>query len=336
MSLEDFILLTRRVAVRWRLIGSFALLGFLTSTSLLLIRTRTYLVSATLGTVTSSGGGDSRLAAVASQLGVTDLSALRSGGSALTPDLLVQILRSNVVLRRILNRRVLAGETSDSFSVVDYLLGSAPPPNSSRRALEKRQRSARGALLNHLELSKNRLTSSVDLSIEMDNPSVAFAVASWLVKEADAVVRSVSQEQARSQRQFIEQRIGEQALAVRTAELRATEFLERNSEFRASPRLVFAYAALERELQLHQQLLVALKQSADQERIRELRDVPNIVVLDEPVLPSAPEGRPFRIVAALGFIGGALIGIFVAFRRDLYALLAVRAPRTDERPPSVG
>ena len=97
------------------------------------------------------------------------------------------------------------------------------------------------------------------------------------------------------------------------------EFLQANRNFANSPTLTFEFERFQREVALQQQVLVALAQSFEEARIREVRDVPVITVIESPSLPVRPDRRGRALRGLLGVLLGGSLGALVAFTRGMFA-----------------
>ena len=101
--------------------------------------------------------------------------------------------------------------------------------------------------------------------------------------------------------------------ALREAEDRLQEFLQRNRMGVGSSEIAFQRDRLQRELGLRQQLYTTLAQNRAEARSREVRDTPVITVLEEPRLPVVPESRRVALKTVLGGLMGGLLGLLIAF-----------------------
>jgi hypothetical protein len=86
-----------------------------------------------------------------------------------------------------------------------------------------------------------------------------------------------------------------------------------------SPELVFARDHLQRDVDLNQQVVTSLAQSLEDARIREVRDIPVITVIEPPVAQTTPESRGRLRRGMLGIALGGGIAIALALIWDLLA-----------------
>jgi uncharacterized protein involved in exopolysaccharide biosynthesis len=95
---------------------------------------------------------------------------------------------------------------------------------------------------------------------------------------------------------------------LRSAEDRLQDFLKSNRQFASSPDLTFERDRLQRYVALKQQVFTSLTQSYEDVRIREVRDIPVITLLESPSVPTLPEPRKRLFGLLVGILLGALIG----------------------------
>jgi uncharacterized protein involved in exopolysaccharide biosynthesis len=145
-------------------------------------------------------------------------------------------------------------------------------------------------------------------------------IATKLLDVLNAFNLARRQSQARSERQFIEDRLAAARAESRVAENRLQNFLTGNRTVFNSPVLQFEQQRLQRDVTITQQVLLTLTQSFEQARIEEVRDTPVITIIEPPNLPVDPQPRGLvkGVLAALvaGVVLAALWAVgFEALRR---------------------
>jgi tyrosine-protein kinase Etk/Wzc len=141
---------------------------------------------------------------------------------------------------------------------------------------------------------------------------VSLELAERLVKGVNQFNLETRKSQAAAERQFVEAQAAAAEVALREAEDRLQNFLQRNRETGGSPQLVFERDRLQRDVNLRQQLYSTLLQSREEAKIREVRDTPVITVIEPPRLPIVGESRKTIQKFLMGAFAGAVIGIFTA------------------------
>lgn len=134
------------------------------------------------------------------------------------------------------------------------------------------------------------------------------------------------QSQARSERQFTEQRVQAAQKELEQAEDSLQTFLVANRTYQDSPRLTFEASRLQRRVDLRQQVYVQLVGSYEQARISEIRNTPVITVVD----PPEGSGRPrfsMGMTVGVSFLAGLAIGVLFAFLREYFRSLQHERPQ---------
>jgi uncharacterized protein involved in exopolysaccharide biosynthesis len=290
------------VVLRWRrLILVLAVLGGLLGLTRGLASTRVY-KSTAIFIPQGSEGSSSGLLAAADQLGIR----VPSSGTGWGPAMYTEVLRSNAILEPIaFDTVVVAEQGKRRVALLDLL-----EINGGSQALRAdRGVKAVSALVKSEEVKQ---LGGVRLSVTTPWPSVSFQLAEKLVRGVNQFNTETRQSQAATERRFVEAQAGEAERALRVAEDRLQDFLERNRVF-GSPDLVLQRDRLQREVGLRQQLYTTLMQSREEARIREVRNTPVITVLEEPRLPVSGEPRGSVQKAILGTLGGGALGLLLAF-----------------------
>jgi tyrosine-protein kinase Etk/Wzc len=318
---DEFTLFALGVVVlrRRRLILLLALTGALLGAIAGLRQPREYVSSATF--VPQESGDASGLSQAVAQLGLHPASNSGSWG----PPVYVELMHSRPILERLAIDTLQVTEMGGKrIPIMDVLEVSDPLP---ARRLQLAVESLRGKV----EASEQRALSAVRLDVTTRWPSVSLALAQRLVARINEFNIETRKSQAAAERQFAETQSLDAERALRQAEDRMQSFLQQNHGSSSSPELAFQRDRLQRDVTLRQQSYTTLLLSANEARLREVRDTPLITVLEEPRLPLAPESRNVAVRTLLGGLGGAAIAVLVAFL--LNALASARekdAPRSRE------
>lgn len=295
-----FALGTRLLTNRWRLVAwmlAGAVIGILS------VATKPVLYTASAsfvpqGQVDASGGG---LARFAGEFGVT----LPGSGQAQSSEFYAMLLHSRAVLNEIANDTITVPELAGQKRTVFQLFGVEGGSAASRE--EQAVTELRGVI----KPSVTRTTGVVHVTVGTRWPSVSLAIATRLVQGVNDYNQRTRQGQAVSERKFVEGRLAVAGSNLRAAEDRLQRFLSTNREFARSPELTFQHERLQRDLVFQQQLFTSLTQGLEEARIREVRDMPVVSVVEAPFVSTNPEGKGRRTRAFLGFAIGGLLGIVV-------------------------
>lgn len=297
---EISVLALASMMLRWRrTIIALAVAGGVLGVAKGLTTTRVYKSGATF-IPQGSESGASGLSVAAGQLGV------RLANMSWGPAMYVQVLRSRALLEPLaLDTLVVAEQGGRRVAVMDlFQIKAATPPLRVDRAI--------ASLLGFVRAEEVRSLGAVRLSVTTPWASVSLALAEKLVRGVNEFDFKTRKSQATAERQFVETQGAEAERALRSAEDRMLAFLERNRTI-GSPDLMLERDRLQREITLRQQLYTSLLQSSAEARMREVRDTPVITVLEEPRLPTLGEPRNSLTKGVLGALGGAMIGVLLAF-----------------------
>ena len=280
---------------RWALAG-----GVLAG---LLVLTKPTLYTTTASFIPQgSDGGRSGLAGLAGQFGIS----LPSSSDALSPDFYVRLITSRELLDGIVRDTVPVAEQANRRVPYLTLLG-AKGSASNRREEDGVRR-----LSKMIRASASKTTGLVDFSVSSQWPSVSAAIAAAVIAGINDFNQRLRQEQAGAERKFVEGRLAIAGTELRAAEDRLEAFLRNNRQFANSPDLSFQHDRLQRDISLKQQVFTSLTQSYEEVRMREVRDIPVITLVEAPVVPAAPDPSGRVLSVLLGILLGAFAGVVLA------------------------
>jgi uncharacterized protein involved in exopolysaccharide biosynthesis len=263
----------------------------------------------------SGGDGDlGALRSLAGQFGLP-LGGANAGPSA---DFYAGLVSSDVVLDSIVADSI--PRASEGFMAIEELLTGSKTASDRRteRAREKSRKAVRASL--------DRRTNVVTVRVRTTSREGSLRISELLLARVNEVNLRMRQTRARDERRFMEERTQTARVALLVAENDLQAFMERNRDY-GTPRLKFGFERLNRAVSLRQQLLATLEQALEDARLREVRDVPVITVLQPPssLIRPDPQGRLTALV--LGVLISLLFGgAFVIVR----LFLERRFARDDE------
>jgi uncharacterized protein involved in exopolysaccharide biosynthesis len=285
---------------RWRILR-YMLAGGVVAVLPILFQKLTYTANASfVPQVLDAQPSDLR--SLVGQFGVS----LGGGSSSQSPQFYADLLRSPVILRPI---------AADSFAVSEegptrkaFLdLMSVKGDNYNRRIEQGIQ-----VLQNVISVRVARETGVLNLAVTTQWPSVSAAISNKAVDGVNAFNLSTRKSQAVEERRFTEARLAEARVVLRDAEDRLQSYLQRNRQLQMSAEINFERDRLQREVALQQEIVGSLAKSYEEVRIREVRDVPVITVIERASVPTEPNPRGRIKRALLGMLLGGLFGILLA------------------------
>ena len=259
------------------------------------------------------------LSGLAGQLGVSMPAAATTNSS----DFYSKLLRSPALLREIARDTfVVAGEGGPRARPFLELFDIPPGNPRYREQLAVRQ------LQSMVHTSVDKTTGIVEFSLATRWPEVSQAIATSLLNGVNEFNQRSRQAQAAAERHFLQGRLDIANAELRSAEDRLQRFLSANRMI-ASPQLSFERDRLEREVEMRQQVVLALTESYEDAQLREVRNTPLITPIEAPTAPAwaEPRGRVLRVL--LGVIAGGLVGVLLSF------LAFVAARRRHQGSPEI-
>jgi uncharacterized protein involved in exopolysaccharide biosynthesis len=283
--------------------------GGVLSVALWLLLPPTYTASTTF---VPEAGAQSRLpqglSGIAGQLGIT-----LAQGPAESPRFYGQVLRSRQIMERVLQTRYRipggAPNPADSASLLQLLdISGRNLADSIERGIKQ--------LNSQLSVSVDNQTNIVTVSIQARDRLLAATVANSFVQYLNDFNAQTRQSQARERRKFVEQRVAQAGLELRSVEDSVRTFYERNRGWQESARLVFEEAGLRRQVTIGQEVYLTLKRDYENARIEEVNDTPVITVIDIAAPPQRQSSPRLRLLLPLALAIATILACIWAYAGD--------------------
>jgi uncharacterized protein involved in exopolysaccharide biosynthesis len=200
------------------------------------------------------------------------------------------ILTSESVLTAVIERRYATTRFQDSVNLIQYM---ELDEGSDAKNLDAALRTLKDLLVVNIDAK----TSVVTASVEMREPRLAADVLNASLVELDLFLREKKSTSATEQRKWIESRLVQVNLELRTAEDALKTFREKNHQV-SSPQLLLEQERLAREVQVKASIDLELRKQAEIAKIDEIKQIATINVLDEGREPVKKE-RPKRATNAV-------------------------------------
>lgn len=273
-------ILSYSLAILWRiwprLATSVAVVG-LTTGAFVYFGPRSYTVSVMF---LPEAGPVSNVSSLAAQFGL-DASAATANES---PYYYVELLKTQELQRRVVAHPYRRRSSASDSSLAD-LLWVDPNPPAVREAAVIRELGERTIV------SSERRTGIVTLSVRMPSPLLSRDVADMYVRELQEFNLTRRRSRASAERQFLDARVEDTRRTLRQAEDELRSFLQQNRSVSESPRLQFEGERLRREVLLRASVLQTVEQSAERARMDEVRNTPQLSVLQPARIPAEPDRR---------------------------------------------
>lgn len=296
------------VVLRHRgLVAAVALLCFVTVLVLTLLQPRMYLSESAL--LPKSREGVSNIAGIAAQFGFN----VPTTESTESPEFYEELLQTRHILGQAVETKYIFETRSGRMSGTLVELFEI---DEDTEALRKE--GAVEELRENVEVDVHE-TGVVSLGVTTRYATLSQLVNRRLVELMQQFNLQTRQSQAGAERRFTEQRLKEVQQDLRSAEDRLQSFLQRNRDYRNSPVLAFEQERLAREVSRQQSLYTSLSEAYESAKIEEVRDTPVLTIVEPPQLPIRPEARGTIKKGLLALAVGLLVGVLLAFGRDLLA-----------------
>ena len=255
-----------------------------------------------------------QITGLASQFGIS-LPGKSSGPSQIYP----QIIESRTLAKKMLYKTFFSKKFGKEKTLLDLLTQGYRKSGKESDVIEK---------FGLIEFSKKLFvdedinTSIVTISVESFEPKLASDIANSLIDEFDIHQKQFNTKQAEKKRIFIEERINEVSIDLRSAEEDLKEFRLKNKKYQDSPNLLLEFERLLREVEVQKQIYITLKEEFERAKIQEVEDGDIIYVIDRPEIPleSTKPKKALIIVLATSFGLGAA-GAYVLSKNWYHSFL---------------
>jgi uncharacterized protein involved in exopolysaccharide biosynthesis len=248
----------------------------------------------------------SQLSELVTRLGLTIGSTDESHSLAFYGDLVT----SRAILAPVSRKRYTSSAQGERTQSLASLFGidEKNPDVAASRTLDE--------LARRVAATATPRTGLISIRVRAEQPQVAQQILQNILTELDAYNLALRRKRAAAEREFVEKRLADASVALTRAEGQMSTFLQMNRDYSSSPVLRMEFDRLQRAVRMRQQIYTALAQSLEQAKIEEVRDLPTVLVIDQPEAGLTRE-KPVAIQKALlGLIAGIFVGIVVAFVRE--------------------
>jgi uncharacterized protein involved in exopolysaccharide biosynthesis len=175
-----------------------------------------------------------------------------------------------------------------------------------------------------LETSMSARTGVVTVKVKAYDPVLAQSVCQRLIDLVGEFNLRRRQTRARAERRFSEERLQAVRAELRVSEDRLQQFMQSNRDYRNAPALFLQEQRLQSDVSLLRQVVVTLQQATEQAKIDEVRDTPTITIIESPSVPVRRDSRGAAKAGILGALLGVILGLSLAFARELLSRPEVR------------
>ena len=207
------------------------------------------------------------------------------------------ILASETVLRPVIEAKYHTRKFADSVDLIQFFeLKEKTPEENLDRALR--------LMKDAMSTSYDTKTSTVVVTLELEEPGLAASVLNAIIGQLDMFMRLKRISSASEQAKWISARLGEVEKELRFAEDSLKNFRERNRRVADSPELLLMQERLIREVTVKSTIYVELKKQYELAKIDEIKNISIVNVLDDARPPVRKEHPKRATNTALAFLLG--------------------------------
>lgn len=293
-----------------RLLLAFALGGAIIGSAVALLRRETF---TTRFAFLPQASQEPRAAGLANLVGQFGISLDALTGQSDPPQLYSDLLVTTGVLGPIARDSFALG--SDSGKLVPLAAFLRVHASDSADRLEKTLRRLRTRVISRSVAAR---TNIITVTVRTGSPFVSYSIADRLLQGLNNFNLTVRQSRAHEERRFTEGRLEEARASLRRAEDGLQGFLQANRQYASSPALTFQKDRLQREVTRQEQLVTALAQRYEENRIQEVRDTPVLTVVEPPTLAARHDPRLRVLIILLATAASLCVGMMIVIWVDLW------------------
>lgn len=255
----------------------------------------------------SNAGGISQAAGLAAQFGIS-LQAGQSEQKWAYPE----IIKSRTLANIMINKKFDTDEFGPQKSLTQILTYGNEKPELGIDTLKIK---AVDKFLKMVNVSENKMTGILTLSIEASEPGLSYDLNKGLIDALDEHQKNYNKAKTSDTKKFIQGRISDTEKELMTAEENLKVFMARNRRIENSPALQLEEQRLSREVAVLTGVFTTLKQQLETTKIEEVKESDYVIILDKPEIPlmrSSPKKKELVILSGVIGIG---FGLVLAFFR---------------------
>ena len=256
----------------------------------------TYKASTSLLPETEKG----KLGALSQFSGLAQLAGVSVPGSEVAR-LYPMIVTSETVLRPVIERTYQTQRYPQPVNLIQFF-------EIDESTAEKNMYEALKELRSDMTTNYDTKTSTVAVTLELEEAQLAADVLNAIIGELDRFMRLKRINTASEQAKWISARLVDVERELRNAEDALRVFSERNRRVSDSPELTLRQQRLQREVTVKSTIVIELKKQFELAKIEEIKNITIVNVLDE-ARPPVKKERPRRATNGAIAFGLVLLGM---------------------------
>jgi len=169
----------------------------------------------------------------------------------------------------------------------------------------------------YIKYEQDKKTGIISLITQFEDPKLSYDFNVAMFEELNNTLLHKMRFKAAENRKFIEERFEEIKNDLKKSEEILLRFQQQNRSWN-DPSIKLQESRLTRDVTINQEVALQLQKQYELAKIEEARDMPLLDVIESPRRALGPfKPRP-KIVLAIGFVGGIVLGLLFALGFDLW------------------
>ena len=254
---------------------------------------------------TSQGG----FTGMAAQLGINV--PLSLGGKIPWDEIYPEIVTSNDLMIYLLDKTFISekygNNTLENLIISEYNInGETKKELTSRAIIDLKEK---------INISKNRLSPVINLSVNAFEPSLAVEISKEIISESSKIQRRLKTNRVRQKREFIEERLTEISNELKSKEDELRVFREKFKN-EDSPSLNMMVQSMGREIDLQNSVYMTLNSQYEKAKIDEVETEDMVQLIDGPTFPIYLTSPNRKLIMGLSLFIGLFLAIFSIYLKE--------------------
>jgi uncharacterized protein involved in exopolysaccharide biosynthesis len=169
----------------------------------------------------------------------------------------------------------------------------------------------------YINYEQDKKTGIISLITSFEDPKLSYDINVAMYEELNNTLLNKMHFKASENRKFIEERLAEIKGDLRRSEEILLRFKQQNRSWN-DPSIQLQESRLIREVTINQELTLQLQKQYELAKIEEAKDIPLLDVIESPRRALKHFKPRLKIIAAVGLVGGIVLGIAFALGVDLW------------------
>jgi uncharacterized protein involved in exopolysaccharide biosynthesis len=246
---------------------------------------------------------------MAAQLGINV--PLSLGGKIPWDEIYPEIVTSNDLMIYLLDKTFISekygNNTLENLIISEYNINGETKKELTTRAIID--------LKEKINISKNRLSPVINLSVNAFEPSLAVEISKEIISESSKIQRRLKTNRVRQKREFIEERLTEISNELKSKEDELRVFREKFKN-EDSPSLNMMVQSMGREIDLQNSVYMTLNSQYEKAKIDEVETEDMVQLIDGPTFPIYLTSPNRKLIMGLSLFIGVFLAIFSIYLKE--------------------